>query len=263
MGNKYEVDRTTGDITGTGTISIPSGEFSQSLTISGVPVATGIGDGSFDSSSDQTITGDWEFSNSLTVSGTPVNTEAPAVVLLATEIVSGNTDFVDLVNNTGESFAAYEIEFANVFSNEGAGAVLTVLVSTDAGSSFDTGNNYTDGGLTEWTTEGVRHIQGRVLVDFGWTVLPDTGEAAASQFGGAGKVFIQTPGVVGSINAHTSFECATKKYELGTKTIGLWMTGHWIGGPGERVNAFRLQFDRVSSATAKVANGLFKLYGRR
>ncbi|KKN13865.1 hypothetical protein LCGC14_1002010 [marine sediment metagenome] len=61
----------SGALTG-GLLTVASGIFSDSLTISGVPVSINVP--SFDPTADETISGDWDFSSSLTVSGIPVAT---------------------------------------------------------------------------------------------------------------------------------------------------------------------------------------------
>lgn len=155
-------------------LTVVSGAFSESLTVSGFPVT--INASVFDPSADETVTGSWNFSSSLTVSGIPVSTgtggggvsdhgaltgladnDHPQYGQLAdAESVAGVWDF-----STGVTVSGFPVSTGTLTVRETDGTptvlnVNTIVVTTgtltdDGGGqvTIDTGGGGGGGGTTD------------------------------------------------------------------------------------------------------------------
>lgn len=160
----------------------------------------------------------------------------------------------------GVACDSYQIELFAVMSDLSAGAVPTLICSTDRGLTYDVGAHYTDNGFSQWGYEGLSDCAGFMDQAFGIRIGPDTGDWPDQ--GVHGTVRVSSPGMVAGVAVHTAFRADTMKGEYSRQTILTSFTGQYTGAVGVRVNAWRLQCNRQAEPAA-LTRGLIKLWGRQ
>ncbi len=181
----------TGDLNVQGDLTSPTGTFSDSLTVSGLPVT--INASVFNADADETITGDWDFSNSLTVSGVPVATGSGEFIIhhVFPDATSTSITFSDIPQTARVISIDHSVRI-DLLTDDLIGMLLQF--------NGDTGSNYArmqylltdDDSLTD-SSPGVTHTSNSVQYVGSTTVLiigQVPGNSAVANSFGAGHYTI-------------------------------------------------------------------------
>lgn len=208
---------------------------------------------------------------------------------------ASNDDYIDLIDPFAEERVCehYLIEFFNVVSdietppNAQSGALLTAYVSTDNGSTFDTGAHYNNTGVSNFQGEANPNYAAPFALgtpqtlNMGLRLSVDTGDRATYGATGVADIFftgghtIYTSksykggigGTANMIRPSGTFPTSQVGYAWfpsnGTSpfhwSIQVDYAGHYDGAQGEAPNAFRFKMDGGGTTGAKIEAGKFKL----
>lgn len=186
-------------------------------------------------------------------------TYLPSLQLLQEKSFSAQSSVTFTGFNTTR-YDEYRIQMLNIQTN----GVLTMLVSTNGGSTYDTTANYQYGGFGQWI-EGIVDFGSNgnsyAAVAYGLPLFADFTDSAT--FGGNGEVELKSPGTVNGVNSDTYYFSHATKNGGNLGPAGFWTQGRYSGANGSKVNAIKIQGNLVSPGTygSETVTGMLRIYG--
>lgn len=201
---------------------------------------------------------------------------------------ASNNSYVDLIDTSGVACNHYVLDFIGAVSDleliPVQGGVLTAYVTTNAGTSFDTGPYYNNTGTSNFPGENnlatlplpyaldtpqTLNLGCRLGIDFADTLPYGASGSADFYYGGGSTMYTATGyrgGVGGSANDIRGANCKQPGSAWfnanGTSpfhwAIPVQYAGHYDGAPGSQPNGFRLMMNG-GTVPANIVAGTFIL----